>query len=107
ALTSVEQPLPLIFREVPGSSSGNAGHPNVVHGVVAQPAPLLDCDREHMGQYREVGPYGAWSPCLSQGVSPLGKQVWGKVMEGRGAKLFRPPLKLVPLVVARIGTLVG
>src|SRR4249920_3553920 len=44
ALASVEQPLPLMLREEPDSSSGNVGHPDVVYGVVAQPASFLDCD---------------------------------------------------------------
>jgi hypothetical protein len=61
-------------RKGPDSSSGNVGHPDVVERVVAQLAPFLDCNCERVGEYEEIGSHRGWTPCLCEGVSPLGKQ---------------------------------
>jgi hypothetical protein len=55
-----------------------------------------------MGECRKVRSYSGGSPCLSEGVTTLGNQCWGKITEDMGSKLLVPPLELIPLVIASI-----
>src|SRR5262245_28250003 len=60
-----------------------------------------------MGQCAEVRTYRGGSPCLSQIITTLGYQRWGKVTHAIRSKALLPPLEPVSLVVSHVGALVG
>ena len=53
-----------------------------------------------MREGTEVGAYSCWGSRLSEGVTILGNQCWGKVRQGIRPKALAPPLELIGLIIA-------